>query len=224
MSYKEKLIDARQYAEKRILEDFPEVKVIIDKTIDFFTIITNKLDGVEFADEKQQYKLLLMVSFMRTHYVINELIIYSEIVEAATLMRKQLELLARLNEIDVGELEKLDKKVPQMKHLPELKEYYGLWSQVAHNASFNSLDLLGYNMDDEAHKRFYVQPTYTDNTVETLNMNLDLFMMFGLIVVDFMKTVFSGYKADEEIQFLLSLNEYGRKTNIPFFKSLIDDA
>lgn len=224
MSYKEKLIDARQYAEKRILEDFPEVKVIIDKTIDFFTIITNKLDGVEFADEKQQYKLLLMVSFMRTHYVINELIIYSEIVEAATLMRKQLELLARLNEIDVGELEKLDKKVPQMKHLPELKEYYGLWSQVAHNASFNSLDLLGYNMDDEAHKRFYVQPTYTDNTVETLNMNLDLFMMFGLIVVDFMKTVFSGYKADEEIQFLLSLNEYGRKTNIPYFKSLVDDA
>ena len=55
-------------------------------------------------------------------------------------------------------------------------------------------------------------------------MNLGLFMMFGLVVVDFMKTVFSGYKADVEIQFLLSLNGYGRKTNIPYFKSLVDDA
>ena len=224
MSYREQLIDARQYAEKRIIEDYPDVKVIMDKTIDFFTIITNKMNGVELVDEKEQYKLLLIVSFMRTHYVINELIMSSEIIEAATLMRKQLELLARLKEIDVGELEKLDKKVPQMKHVPWLKEYYGLWSQVAHNASFNSLDLLGYNMDDEAHKRFYVQPTYTENTIETLNMNLSLFMMFGLIVIDFMGTVFSGYKADEEIQFLLSLNEYGRKTNIPYFKSLMDDA
>lgn len=224
MSYREKLIDARQYAEKRILEDYPEVKVVMDKTIDFFTIITNKLDGVEFADEKEQYKLLLIVSFMRTHYVINELIMSSEIIEAATLMRKQLELLARLKEIDVGELEKLDKKVPQMKHVPLLKEYYGLWSQVAHNASLNSLDLLGCNMDDEVHKRFYVQPTYTDNTIETLNMNLGLFMMFGLIVVDFMKAVFPDYKSVEELQFLLSLNQFGRKTNIPYFKSLVDDV
>lgn len=161
MSYREKLVDARLYAEKRLLEDYPEAKNIMNKTIDFFTIVTNKLDGIVFAEEKVQYKLLLIISFMRTHYVINELITYSEIIEASTLMRKQLELIARLKEIDVSELERLDKKVPQMKHIQWMKEYYGIWSQVAHNASFDSLDMLGFNMEDENHKRFYVQPSYT---------------------------------------------------------------
>ena len=177
MSYREKLVDARLYAEKRLLEDYPEAKNIMNKTIDFFTIVTNKLDGIVFAEEKVQYKLLLIISFMRTHYVINELITYSEIIEASTLMRKQLELIARLKEIDVSELERLDKKVPQMKHIQWMKEYYGIWSQVAHNASFDSLDMLGFNMEDENHKRFYVQPSYTENTIKAFNMNIGLFIV-----------------------------------------------
>lgn len=187
MSYREKLVDARLYAEKRLLEDYPEAKNIMNKTIDFFTIVTNKLDGIVFAEEKVQYKLLLIISFMRTHYVINELITYSEIIEASTLMRKQLELIARLKEIDVSELERLDKKVPQMKHIQWMKEYYGIWSQVAHNASFDSLDMLGFNMEDENHKRFYVQPSYTENTIEAFNMNIGLFMLFAMEVANFME-------------------------------------
>lgn len=220
MSYREKLVDARLYAEKRLLEDYPEAKNIMNKTIDFFTIVTNKLDGIVFAEEKVQYRLLLIISFMRTHYVINELITYSEIIEASTLMRKQLELIARLKEIDVSELERLDKKVPQMKHIQWMKEYYGIWSQVAHNASFDSLDMLGFNMEDENHKRFYVQPSYTENTIEAFNMNIGLFMLFAMEVANFMEKAIPDYKPIEEMKFVLSLNEYGSKTNIPYFKSL----
>lgn len=220
MSYRENLVDARLYAEKRLLEDYPEAKNIMNKTIDFFTIVTNKLDGIVFAEEKVQYKLLLIISFMRTHYVINELITYSEIIEASTLMRKQLELIARLKEIDVSELERLDKKVPQMKHIQWMKEYYGIWSQVAHNASFDSLDMLGFNMEDENHKRFYVQPSYTENTIEAFNMNIGLFMLFAMEVANLMEKAIPDYKPIEEMKFVLSLNEYGSKTNIPYFKSL----
>lgn len=220
MTYREELIDARLFAEKRITEDYPEVNVIMTKMLEFFTLISNKLAGLEFADEKEQYKVLLIISFMRTHFVINELILYSEIIEAATLMRKQLELIARLKEIDIVELEKLNKKVPQMKHVPWMKEYYGIWSQVAHNASFDSLDLLGYYMDDEVHKRYYAQPTYTENTIETLNMNIGLFMIFGLEVLKFLENTIPGYKPVEGREFLLSFNRYGSKTNIPYFDSL----
>lgn len=220
MSYREKFIEARLYAEKRITEDYPQVKVIMDKMSEFFTLVTDKLNSVEYADEKDQYKLLLIISFMRTHFVINELILYSEIIEATTLMRKQLELIARLKEIDIVELVKLNKKVPQMKHVPWMKEYYGIWSQVAHNASFDSLDLLGYHMDDEVHKRYYSQPTYTENTIETLNMNIGLFMIFGLEVLKFLENSIPGYKPVEEREFLLSFNRYGSKTNIPYFDSL----
>ena len=125
-TYKEKLLDARADSEKCLKVDYPEYENIVNKMTDFFTMITEKLDGNEIADEKLQYKLLLVVSFMRTHYVVNELIIYSEIIEAATLMRKQLELIARMEEIDVSELEKLDKKVPQIKYVPLMKEYHYL--------------------------------------------------------------------------------------------------
>ena len=220
MTYKEHLIDARTYAEKRLREDYPECEIIVNKMVDFFTLITEKMDSVEIADEKQQYKLLLVVSFMRTHYVVSELIIYSEIIEASTLMRKQLELIARLKEIEVSELEKIENKVPQAKHVPWMKEYYGLLSQVAHNASLDSLDLLGYNMEGENHKRFYVQPTYTENTIEAFNMNIGLFMVFALEVISILKVLIPSYRPVEEWKFLLSINEYGIKTNIPYFESL----
>lgn len=220
MTYREELIDARLFAEKRITEDYPEVNVIMTKMLEFFTLISNKLAGLEFADEKEQYKVLLIISFMRTHHVINELIVFSEIIEAATLMRKQLELIARFEEIDDFELEQLHKKVPQMKYVPWMKKYYGLWSQVAHNASVDSLDLLGYNMDDEIHKRYYAQPTYTENTIETLNMNIGLFMIFGLEIMRFLENAIPGYRSIEEKEFLLSFDEYGSKTNIPYFDSL----
>lgn len=220
MTYKEHLIDARAYAEKHLKEDYPEYEIIVNMMVDYFTMITEKLDSVEIADEKQQYKLLLVVSFMRTHYVVNELIIYSEIIEASTLMRKQLELIARLKEIEVSELEKIEKKVPQMKHVPWIKDYYGLWSQVAHNASLDSLDLLGYNMEDEEHKRFYVQPSYTENTIDAFNMNIGLFMVFALEIVSILEELLPAYKPVEELKYLLSFNEYGSKTNIPYFKSL----
>ncbi len=107
-----------------------------------------------------------------------------------------------------------------MKHVPWIKDYYGLWSQVAHNASLDSLDLLGYNMEDEEHKRFYVQPSYTENTIDAFNMNIGLFMVFALEVVSVLEELLPAYKPVEELKYLLSFNEYGSKTNIPYFKSL----
>ena len=107
-----------------------------------------------------------------------------------------------------------------MKHVPWIKDYYGLWSQVAHNASLDSLDLLGYNMEDEEHKRFYVQPSYTGNTIDAFNMNIGLFMVFALEVVSVLEELLPAYKPVEELKYLLSFNEYGSKTNIPYFKSL----
>lgn len=220
LAYKERLVEARTYSEKRLKEDYPEYENIVNQITSFFTMITEKLDSVEIADEKQQYKLLLAVSFMRTHYVVNELIIYSEIIEAATLMRKQLELIARLKEIDVCELERIDKKVPQMKHISCMKEYYGLWSIVAHNANKDSLDLLGYNFEDETHKRFYVQPTYTENTISALCMSIGLFEMFAIEIISLMDVIVPNYRLDEERKFLFAFNKSGCETNIPFFESM----
>ena len=223
LTYKEKLLEARTYSKKLLKEEYPGYENIVNKMTDFFTMVTEKLDGIEIADEKQQYKLLLAVSFMRTHYVVNELIAYSEVIEAATLMRKQLELIARMKEIDVSELKRIYKKVPQIKHVPMMKECYGIWSQVAHNANIDSLDLLGYNFDDETHKRFYVHPTYTENTISSLCMSIGLFEMFAIEIIILMGEMMVDYKSVEEGKFLLSFNEFVRETNIPFFESTKDN-
>ena len=220
LTYKEQLLEARLFSERRLKEEYPGYETIVNKMADFYTMIIGNFASVEIADEKQQYKLLLAVSFMRTHYVINELIVYSEIIEATTLMRKQLELIARMEEIDVSELEKLDKKVPQMKHVPWMREYYGLWSQVAHNANMDSLDLLGYNLEDETHKRFYAQPTYTENTIHALCMSIGLFEMFVMEIISYIENIISDYKPVEELKFLVAFNKYGCETNIPFFESI----
>ena len=120
-----------------------------------------------------------------------------------------------MKEIEVSELKRIYKKVPQIKHVPIMKKDYGIWSQVAHN--IDSLDLLGYNFDDETHKRFYVHPTYTENTISTLCMSIGLFEMFAIEIIILMGEMMVDYKSVEEGKFLLSFNEFVRETNIPFF-------
>jgi hypothetical protein len=45
-------------------------------------------------------------------------------------------------------------------------------------------------------------------------------MVFALEVVSVLEELLPAYKPVEELKYLLSFNEYGSKTNIPYFKSL----
>lgn len=53
MSYREKLVDARLYAEKRLLEDYPEAKNIMNKTIDFSLLLQTNL--MVLYSQKRRY-------------------------------------------------------------------------------------------------------------------------------------------------------------------------
>ena len=81
------------------LSDFRSACPNIDKMIHymdcFMTLVSERLlsSHVEASEENEVYRLKLIVSFIRTHYVISDLVKYSENIEAVVLLRKQLELL-----------------------------------------------------------------------------------------------------------------------------------
>jgi len=110
-----------------------------------------------FSIEKEctinKYTQALLASFIRTAFVAIELIINSELIEATTLNRKQIELLARLRELDTLEVEKLIKKTPNIKNLKtKIKKLYSTYSENAHSSTYASHSLLGFYEDTERKK------------------------------------------------------------------------
>lgn len=68
------------------------------------TYFCNSFEHIRYVSvigEKDQHRLPLFVSFTKTHMVIDELLHCCESIEAATLVRKQLELLERYKELKI---------------------------------------------------------------------------------------------------------------------------
>lgn len=91
------------------------------------------------------YIAKLIVSFVRTHFIATDLVIQGELVEGATLIRKQFELLARLNELlKVESVDSLLKRTPNLSNLrTQMKSLYGSYSEIAHSSALDPLQLLG---------------------------------------------------------------------------------
>lgn len=94
-------------------------------------------NGVYLAD--------LMVSFSRSHFIASDLILGGELVEAAVIIRKQMELLARLNELSIGlDIDKLVRRTPNIKHLKSgLNVLYSEYSEISHSSSPKAMQILG---------------------------------------------------------------------------------
>lgn len=89
---------------------------------------------ITVTDEKISYQLSLITSFTRTHFLISDLYMQGDLIEALTLIRKQFESLVRLHEIDSKPLQKLHKKTPNVCNVfkPAGKKIYPKLSEVAH--------------------------------------------------------------------------------------------
>jgi len=70
----------------------------------------NMTGRIEITGEKSSYQISLVTSYIRSHFLINDMIMDGDIVEATTLIRKQLESLTRMHELDANPLMKLMKK------------------------------------------------------------------------------------------------------------------
>ncbi len=219
-TYFDRLDDARQYAKKKMTDEHPWFLKIRGYINAYFTQTTDSLQGITVAETNLQYQLLLLISFMRTHYVVYELIFLCSNVEAATLARKQIELLSRIKELKHRNADELKKKVPNVRCLEYFKIEYGLLSEIAHSSSCDSLDFLGYNMDDDIHKRFYAQPTYTADTEELMFLWSELFIEFILSSISIKETVVPQYNIMWDMEFLCRFLSFGKENNVRYARSI----
>lgn len=86
----------------------------------------------------------LIVSYCRTHFIAADLVRQSELIEASVLIRKQMELLARLRELEETAFANPEGKVPNVRHLrTQARKLYGDYSAIAHSSKDEPLWLLG---------------------------------------------------------------------------------
>lgn len=135
---------------------------------------THQNSGKAWPDQTEAglYSGGLVVSFIRTHFIVVKCAEQSHLIEGTTLLRKQVELLARLNEIDSSEdtFDKLIKKTPHMRALaPGIKNLYGLYSEIAHSSTPDHFHLMGYGEKDEHKGYTSVYPKFSRNSYVLLS-------------------------------------------------------
>lgn len=124
------------------------------------------------ADHSVSYQIGLVTSYVRTHFIITELILNGDIVEATTLIRKQLESLARMHELDSRPLDQLQGQTPNvgMFFRHGGGQMYGLLSEVAHFSKPRVAELLhviqeGDRIGPSLH------PVFTEHSFACLDMH-----------------------------------------------------
>jgi hypothetical protein len=108
-------------------------------------------EKIENTDENTSFQLSIAASYTRTHYLVCDMILDGDLVEASVLIRKQLEAVARLNELDSKPLSKLLKKTPNVSNVLNKSsgKIYGILSEVAHSSSHRIANLLTIFEDGE---------------------------------------------------------------------------
>ena len=87
--------------------------------------------------ESSSYQITLSASFIRTHFLACDMIMNGDVVEAFVLIRKQLESLARLNELDSKPFAKFHGKTPNIQNALKggAGRIYGDLSEISHFAT-----------------------------------------------------------------------------------------
>lgn len=224
-SYTEEVLKAREYSKLMIEKEypvFPEILRLMDK---YVTSIINRFKHIIGVGEIDNYKFALIVSFVRAQLIISEHIANSELIEVTTLERKQIELIARLSEIDKKNynkesIKKLIGKTPNVgnRNVSEnLKGMYGMFSEMAHSSKTEPFALLAENLDNDT-IGYSVLPEYDPiNTIIALNNHIQLFFDFVIYMFGFQKEHVPNYSEDDDMELINNLIEEGKDSELSIF-------
>jgi len=109
-----------------------ELRILIDGLISNLYLCVNS--PIDKRLENTEYQLVLAASFIKTHLTLHRIILEGEIIESYVLLRKQLELLARLNELNNQPKTDLEGKTPNIKNVNGgiSGRLYGMLSKISH--------------------------------------------------------------------------------------------
>lgn len=224
-NYTKEVLKAREFSKQMIEKEFPNIFKILRLMDEYFVSLINRFNNVCGMGEIDNYKLALIVSFIRTQLIISEHIINSELVEATTLERKQIELIARLSEIDKKtnkkeSIHKLKGKTPNIGNgniSDNLKNMYGMFSEIAHSSKTEPFALLVESLDNDTIV-YNVLPEYdSTNTIVALNNHIQLFFDFVIYMFSFQNEFIPDYTDSDDMELINTLTEDGKLAKLSVF-------
>ena len=195
----EKYIFSRDAFRKKHQNDFlrknEEINLLVVSINELIASLTLFLSEKDLRTiENGLYNGDLIVSYCRSHFIASDLLLGGELVETAIIIRKQMELLSRLNELSNGvDIEKLIQKTPNLKNLKTgLKRMYSEYSEIAHSASPSIMQILG-KKEIEGKRYTLLYPEFQDNSYVTLHHLALCAFEFYIWCTDFLVDNFSEY-------------------------------
>lgn len=215
--------DYQKKAGKFLLNKYPQIAEIHHLMDLYFTCVMARFNKVEVDNRGNDgYKLSLLLSFMRTNYTVSKLILRSEVIDAYTLLRKQLELIARFTELDKSSKESLKKQnnTPNIKETPGMGPYYGFMSNIAHSTAYKELgDVFAYEKQIDGKLGLSMQPQFTEYTIDTFCLQCELFFRFSNLILDFQSQLLDDYESEQDLRIFLLIMEKGKETQLDYFMS-----
>lgn len=205
MHFREVYFACRKSAIEKFDKAIPMGKALMEEMEDYLGRLYSRLSEISLTGEKEHHRLPLIISYIRTHFVIDELLRYCENIEAATLVRKQLEVLARYKETDnLQELRQAikQKKVPQMGKVKNGGKMYGMLSEIAHSAKPETYTLLGYEKQENGNVGINLFGVYNENVKVTFGIHIDVFCRFFSEMLTFQQEHVTGYSDIEDMEWM----------------------
>ena len=153
--------------------------------------------------ESSSYQITLSASFIRTHFLVCNLIMNGDVVEAVVLIRKQLESLARLNELDSRPLAKLNGRTPNIQNALKggAGRIYGDLSEISHFATPRVADFLHIIERGEATGPSLLN-VYSERAVACMDMCQFIALYFQMWMVEKLKGWYPARNHDDLQQLL----------------------
>jgi hypothetical protein len=201
-----------QYIKNEKTEE-SSLRIIIDGQIG---LLTNKIQQkIENATLETSYQIGLSSSFIRTHFLATDAFMNGDLVESIVLIRKQLESLARLHELDCKPLQKLVGKVPNIKNVlkGESARMYGSLSEVAHFSSPRVAELLHVVESGDLIGPSLI-PIFNERCFACLDMNCFISLYFLFWLVEKLPVWYPGYDNSKELRLATAGIELALNTGV----------
>lgn len=156
---------------------------------------------IETPTEKISYQIGLAISFIRTHFLINDMIMYGDLIEAFTLIRKNFESVTRLHEIDNNPLQKLLKKTPNVINIFKEggKQLYPTLSEIAHFGTPRVAGLLTVSSHEDGRVGPSLHPAYNVDALACYDRHAFVSIYFVFWLMQFLKSVYGDkYDIDKD--------------------------
>jgi hypothetical protein len=205
---REKCRDEFRLAER---EDDNTLRILVDGQI--AALVPTLSNPIPNVNPSLSYQVGLVTSYTRTHFLVTDLILNGDLIEAVTLIRKQLESLARLHELDHKPLDRLQGVTPNvgMFFRHGGGAIYGHLSEVAHFSRPRVSELMHVIQDGERTGPS-LYPTFTEYSFACLDMHHFVSIYFLVWITEKLKELYPGIDVRESLTLL--------KQTIVFAKSI----